>query len=654
VSIEKVEAELIKDVPAIAGYEILSVAGSGGMSVVFKAKQTALGRIVAIKMLHKHLVTGALTLQRFMQEARLTTELKHANVADVFACGLTSDEQPFIAMEFLEGKSLRDLIHEKGALDPHEIRTLFEGILAGLTAAHQAGIVHRDLKPANVVLSKDQSGRTVPKIVDFGVAKIAAIPKGEYQRLTQTGAVVGSPAYMSPEQCTGVSIDARADIYSLGCMLFEALTGQVPFDSDNLFELMSKQLDATPPAPSTVASTEIPKAFDTITAKCLAKDPAQRYQNCYQLLKALSAVDMTQMAAVSHHQARRNTKPLKRNLWVVKITAVVLGVGLPAVIAWNWNSYSRRMNDVHALEAAVKAYDLAAASSMASRLANLKGLPDRAKVSVVESEYWLARALRDHGKKDQADDVLLLLDGQAEQCADAKYFALCMRLLDEKIAPHDRAPQLKAIERETSLLDSGYTKAPVYYWLAQNRGKEIAGDFYEKAVAAAMASNRTVHELHYRAIQGKAQAVWSEPEGYARNVRLLTDRKKNLVEDDTYESILALDRFASMAQAARDHELRWWCTDELYRKLQRNPNLPILAKGKILYLKGAQEQDKGRWSQSIPLFEQTIHTLERDFERLMCPISTTKLLHIFPGRCTTTIARPAFTCKRRSSCEVTS
>lgn len=284
--------------PSIEGVELISVAGVGGMSIVYKARQTTFSRIVAIKVMHPQLVASNTSLQRFIQEGRLTTTLNHPNIARVYSCGATNGEQqPFLVMEFLEGKSLKEVIDSETALEPDEVKRIFDGVLTGLQFAHQLGIVHRDLKPGNVMLVDDGAGSTVPKIVDFGIAKmIDSETNCAIQRLTQTGAVVGSPSYMSPEQCTAMSVDSRTDIYAVGCMMFEALTGKPPFEADNALSIMTMHCTMEPQAPSAVASHPIPRQFDKLVLKCLAKDPGARYQSAAEVREAVCGVNVLEIA----------------------------------------------------------------------------------------------------------------------------------------------------------------------------------------------------------------------------------------------------------------------------------------------------------------------------------------------------------------------
>ncbi len=222
-------------------YEILDALGEGGMSVVYKAKQELVDRIVAIKTLKMKLLADPMLLKRFEREVKTLSRLNHPNIVTVFDC-IVENGQPYFVMDFLQGCSLQELIIEEKRLSPGRCKNIFGQVCNAVDHAHRNGIVHRDLKPANIMLM-DISGQEFVKVVDFGLAKIGE----EAQRLTQTGEIWGSPLYMSPEQCNGHSMDARSDIYSLGAVLYESLTGTVPFAGTSFLDTIQKVVSLTPP-----------------------------------------------------------------------------------------------------------------------------------------------------------------------------------------------------------------------------------------------------------------------------------------------------------------------------------------------------------------------------------------------------------------------
>ncbi|MBX9667841.1 MAG: serine/threonine-protein kinase [Candidatus Obscuribacterales bacterium] len=269
-------------------YKILSVIGQGGMSTVYKAQHTYMDRVVAVKLLHNHLVSDPISVQRFQQEAKAAASLSHANIITVFDFGVTEDGLAFLVMDYLEGPSLGDLLDRTGSVPPEEALDIFRQVLKGLCHAHRKGVIHRDLKPRNLVLAVDEDGTVQVKIVDFGIAKIVPQDGGESQHLTQTGEVFGSPIYMSPEQCSGQPLDLRSDIYSLGCVMFEVLVGAPPFLGQNAVETMSMHVnDDPPPFKQIDAQANIPKDLEDLILTCLEKSPKKRFQTTSAVLEAL-------------------------------------------------------------------------------------------------------------------------------------------------------------------------------------------------------------------------------------------------------------------------------------------------------------------------------------------------------------------------------
>lgn len=255
------------------------------MSVVYKAKQELVDRIVAIKTLKMKLLAEPMLLKRFEREVKTLSRLNHPNIVTVFDC-IVENGQPYFVMDFLQGCSLQDLIVAEKRLSPGRCKNIFGQVCNAVEHAHRNGIVHRDLKPANIMLM-DISGQEFVKVVDFGLAKIGE----EAQRLTQTGEIWGSPLYMSPEQCSGHSMDARSDIYSLGSVLYESLTGLVPFAGTSFLDTIQKVVSLEPPTFATSApDLRLPAQIEEIVMRCLEKNPDKRYQSMAELKDALDRV----------------------------------------------------------------------------------------------------------------------------------------------------------------------------------------------------------------------------------------------------------------------------------------------------------------------------------------------------------------------------
>lgn len=263
----------IAGMPVIPGYEVLGELGRGGMGVVYRARQKALGREVALKMVLSGQFAGAYELERFRTEAMQMAKLQHANIVQIYEIG-EFDGRPYLALEYLPGGSLAKVLESK-PLGPMPAAELVETLSRAAHHAHERGIIHRDLKPANVLLGADGS----PKITDFGLAK-----GGGSVSDTASYAVLGTPSYMAPEQAGGQSRDVgpTADVYALGSILYESLTGRPPFRAATALDTM-QLVTSTEPVPPSELTINLPRDIETITLKCLQKDPAKRYQTAADL-----------------------------------------------------------------------------------------------------------------------------------------------------------------------------------------------------------------------------------------------------------------------------------------------------------------------------------------------------------------------------------
>jgi serine/threonine-protein kinase len=270
---------------ALAGrYRIERLISRGGMGAVFEATQLGLDRAVAVKLLLPALSRDEKMQERFRREARSAASLRHPNIIQIYDYGI-SDHGPYIVMELARGKSLRQLLSQ-GALEIELSVDLMGQICSALATAHSATIIHRDLKPDNIMVEEQPDGQILAKVLDFGIAKIReAQPDEESANLTGAN-IIGSPAYMSPEQSLGTTLDARSDIYSLGIMLYEMLTGSTPFGKGTPGALLTHQIN-TPPPPLTAARPEIPAALESVVMKALAKDREARFTSATQFARTL-------------------------------------------------------------------------------------------------------------------------------------------------------------------------------------------------------------------------------------------------------------------------------------------------------------------------------------------------------------------------------
>ncbi len=267
------------------GYVILDLVGVGGMGRVYRAEQKALGRTVAVKIIHPHLLGDESASVRFITEARAASRLNHPNSVGVIDFG-KNGTQLYLVMEFLRGRDLARVIYEDGPLPFKRIVDVLCQVLAALAEAHHLDIIHRDLKPENIVLEPMRTGGDFVKVVDFGLAKMKADITST--NVTSPGIVCGTPDYMAPEQGRGDPIDARSDVYACGVILFQLLTGKLPFEAESPTQVVLMHLSLPPPDPAAVApEREIPDALVEVTLRALEKDPATRYQSADEFAQAL-------------------------------------------------------------------------------------------------------------------------------------------------------------------------------------------------------------------------------------------------------------------------------------------------------------------------------------------------------------------------------
>lgn len=311
----------------VAGrFRIECLLGVGGMSSVYRVFDEAFERTVALKMLHPHVVRERSSLERFLQEARAEERLKHPNIVGAYSVGVTDDGKLYMVMDYLQGESLSATIERSNSIPESQAIGIFLQICAGLEIAHANNVVHRDLKPSNIMLVTNAPDKNSVKIVDFGIARLLGNEdKLEGQRLTKAGSVLGSPAYMSPEQCRGEELDARSDIYSLGCLMYEALTGISPFECDSELETMCRHLNEMPmpfrqAAPNVVLSDGIEK----IVFHCLEKDVHDRYQSVTEIAADLRALQNHEPIAASEIPRKKVTARAKIPTSTVAIAGVFL------------------------------------------------------------------------------------------------------------------------------------------------------------------------------------------------------------------------------------------------------------------------------------------------------------------------------------------
>jgi serine/threonine protein kinase len=292
-------------------YLLLERIGLGAMGAVYKAEHTMMGRIVALKLLHRHL-TGAEDdefFKRFQREARTACKIEHPNAVTLYDFGI-HNEQAYIVMQYNPGRTLKTILAKEGPLSAQRTLQIMEQVCPAIAAAHKLGIVHRDLKPDNIMCRIDEEGIERVQVLDFGLAKVMGDPEGPINTMTKNGIVMGTPHYMAPEQALGKQLDARSDIYALGITLYEMLSGKVPFNSDSAVELMLKHISDKPtPLRKLLRKGEIPSELEAVVNRSLKKEPKNRQQTVSEFLDQIRS-------AVTHDTSFkkiiRKSKPKKK------------------------------------------------------------------------------------------------------------------------------------------------------------------------------------------------------------------------------------------------------------------------------------------------------------------------------------------------------
>jgi serine/threonine protein kinase len=314
-------AQAADEIGRLGPYRVLQILGAGGMGVVYRAEDPLLQRQVALKAMLPALAASASARQRFLREARAAAAIEHDHIVAIHQVG---EDQgiPFLAMPLLQGEALDERLQREPVLPPAEAVRIGRQIAEGLAAAHERGLIHRDIKPANVWL-EGRRGRV--KILDFGLARAA----GEASTLTRQGMIVGTPAYMAPEQAAGTGVDHRGDLFSLGCILYQVTTGETPFRGGDALSVLVAVAQENP-VPPQQRNPQVPVALSALVMRLLAKKPEDRPASAQAVVGELQAIE----AALAANPAGPAAPRRARTLWIVAavVGALVLAVGGAAVI----------------------------------------------------------------------------------------------------------------------------------------------------------------------------------------------------------------------------------------------------------------------------------------------------------------------------------
>ncbi|HVZ73279.1 MAG TPA: serine/threonine-protein kinase, partial [Polyangia bacterium] len=268
----------------VGEYRVERVLGRGGMGVVYAAVQPVIEKKVAVKVLSAQFSGAPDLVRRFVDEARAVNRIGHENIVDIFSFGQLPDGRQYFVMEFLEGATLAERL-ERGDLPPSHVPPLLAQVCDALEAAHGKKIVHRDLKPENIWVGASPNGAPRVRLLDFGIAKL--LDTGD-KAVTDVGAVMGTPHFMSPEQCNGRDVDHRTDLYALGVIMYRLFAGKLPFTGETYAQILGRQISEMPPPPSSLAP--MPAPLDALIMRCLAKDPAARPQSAAEIGETLAAI----------------------------------------------------------------------------------------------------------------------------------------------------------------------------------------------------------------------------------------------------------------------------------------------------------------------------------------------------------------------------
>lgn len=344
---ETILTEGVESLPALAPqeqfpnlgerYEVLALIGRGGMGVVYKVRDKAVDKVFAVKVLNQDLVQDKVSVKRFEQEAKAASALTHANLAAVYDYGVGASGCPFLVMDYLEGHTLEQELAKEGYFDSERALDIFIQAAEAIADSHLKGVIHRDIKPGNIILEKSENGSDFVKLVDFGIAKVLPSEQKAHENLTQTGDIFGSPLYMSPEQCEGNMQDRRSDIYSLGCLMYETLTGIKPFAAENPIKIILRHIHEDPKPISSLttvsnlpAQFKVPADLDKVVLRCLARDPNQRYQSAYELVNDLKLIrdgEKVKFPRLSASPKTKNPRSLPASIIaIVVLVSVSLGL----------------------------------------------------------------------------------------------------------------------------------------------------------------------------------------------------------------------------------------------------------------------------------------------------------------------------------------
>jgi len=408
-------------------YECMSLLGKGGMGKVFKVKHVDLEKVFAMKTLHLHLTHDQATVERFKREAKAASKIGCENIIEMIDYGEDPEAGHYFVMEFLEGDDLSKRIKKYGPMHYTETCHVLLQICDALAAVHKEGIIHRDLKPENIVLIDKDRRVDVVKILDFGIAAMKTQYEEGAERLTQAGTIFGTPTYMSPEQAYGMDLDNRTDIYSLGCILYEMMTGFVPFKADHPLQVLDMHLNVAPTPPSVVRpDLSIPPPMEAIILRAMAKDKNERYQSAVEIQQAVLSFYQPGATPITSH---RGNAPMAAGVAQVSATLAQPRIGTsgaPAPLTSAMTSYpqegsprSNRTLILIATAAALIAIVAALIFVLKTKEPDTGGLQkmDLASAQQEQQEMERRRAAREAESRQREAEMQAMAQKAAEEAA---------------------------------------------------------------------------------------------------------------------------------------------------------------------------------------------------------------------------------------------
>lgn len=320
-------------------YEVTDLLGQGGMATVYKAKEIGLERDIALKIMHAQYFSDEESRSRFEREGKILSSLKHRHIVTIYRLGLWNNQIPYLAMEYLEGLTLKQILNDRGTLPPNRCLEIAMQLCDALAYANEHGVIHRDVKPDNIMILQEQESWSV-KLVDFGLMRLMPESWQQSRKLTQTGLLIGTAQYFSPEQCLGQIVDQRSDIYSLACVIYECLSGHPPLEADHPIGLIHKHAHEMPTAPSTIhKSLLLPEGLDNVLLKALQKDKTLRYQSMREFKKDLTCVQSGQSGGLefspqlSHWATNSKQHTQKKLPLLISLSVLIAALSVVVYVA---------------------------------------------------------------------------------------------------------------------------------------------------------------------------------------------------------------------------------------------------------------------------------------------------------------------------------